>query len=144
MEPVAIISANKNDVIETSFSISRDWFDCPNVFKASYGDFTAIERDDDPASELSTVSRGREIWMVEESVSLEEDESLGEYAKRRLREEQTKSESASYTRRFLPEINQGDMIRINYPELQGDFYVDSQSINLGINAQTNENVYRFI
>ena len=144
MAPVAVISATENDVIETNFTRSRDWFSCPNVFKAIYGDFTAIERDDDPDSELSTVNRGREVWMVEDSASLEEDESLGEYAKRRLMEEQERSETVSYTRRFMPEINQDDIVRINYPELQGDYYVESQSINLEANAKTSENVYRYI
>ena len=140
----AIISPEINDVIETNFSRSMDWFDCPNVYRAIYGDYSATARDDDPDSELSTVSRGREIWMVDDSAALMEDESIGEYAQRRLLEEQIRSEHVSYGRRFLPEINQGDRIRINYPELLGDFFVDSQSISLGFNAKVNETVSRYI
>lgn len=140
-DPVATFSQT-NSVIETSFNITRDWFDCPNVFRAGYGDYTAIARDDDPESELSTESRGREIWMAEESADVMDNESVGDYARRRLKEEQLRSEKISYNRRFLPEVNQGDCIRLSYSELNGDYFVESQSINLGPNATVNETIYR--
>lgn len=139
--PVSVFSSN-NPVIETNFTIDRDWFDCPNVFRAGYDTYTAIARDDDPESELSTVSRGREIWMAEESANVMDGESIGAYAERRLREEQSRSEKISYNRRFLPEVNQGDFVRLAYPEINGDYYVESQSINLGVNATVSEVIYK--
>ena len=139
---VATFSCDNENVIETSFNIERDWFECPNVFRVRYGNYIAIARDDDPESDLSTLSRGREIWMEEESANLMDNESIGEYAQRRLNETQSKSEKISYTRRFLPEVNQGDLVRISYPEINGDYYVESQSITLGINAKVSETVYR--
>lgn len=141
-EPVTIFSPTMDDVIESSFSVDRDWFECPNVFRVVDGDVMAIARDDEEDSELSTVSRGREIWMTESSADVAEGESIGEYAKRRLLEEQSRSEKYSYSRRFLPTVNQGDLVRVMYPEIDGDFYVESQTINLGINVQTNETIYR--
>lgn len=143
-EPVAIFSPTMDDVIESSFSVNRDWFDCPNVFRVIDDDVISIARDDDENSELSTVNRGREIWMSESSADVAENESIGAYAKRRLNEEQSRSETYQYARRFLPTVNQGDLVRIMYPEMNGDFYIESQSINLGINAQTNETAYRNI
>lgn len=141
-EPVDEFSPYNNDVIEaSSFTINRDWFACPNVLSVTSGDNTAIFRDDDPYSELSTVSRGREVWAMEDNVALEDGQTLGSYARDKLAELQTRSETVQYTRRFLPSVNQGDMIRINYPEIQGDYYVESQSINLSANGQTSENVY---
>lgn len=137
-----MFSSGANDVLETSFSISRDWFECPNVFQAIYGDYMAIARDDDPNSELSTVSRGREIWMSEDA-DLSEGESLGEYARKRLDEEQARSEKISYTRRYIPGIYQGDIVRINYPVLQGDYYVESQSITLWSPVNVSENAFRY-
>lgn len=141
-KPVAIFSYTMDDVIESSFSVDRDWFECPNVFRVIDGDVLAIARDDDENSELSTIARGREIWMSESSAEVADGESVGAYAQRRLLEEQSRSEKYSYPRRYLPYVNQGDLIRIMYPEINGDFYVESQSINLGINAQTNETIYR--
>lgn len=138
----SMFSANVNDVIETNFSRERDWFECPNVFQAIYGDYMAVARDDDPNSELSTISRGREIWFSEDA-DLTEGESLGEYAKKRLNEEQARSEKISYTRRYIPGIYQGDIIRINYPVLQGDYYVESQSYNLESPVKVSESVFRY-
>lgn len=140
-EPIAIFSPTMEDVIEASFSVNHDWFECPNVIMVTDGDQIAIARDDDETSELSTIARGREIW-ISESADVSDNESIGEYAKRRLLEEQSRSIEIQYARRFVPEVNQGDLIRIDYPQLSGNYYVKSQSINLGINAQTNESVYQ--
>lgn len=140
--PVSVLSPDK-DVIENDFSMSDDWFDCPNVLRISYGGLTAIARDDDPDSMFSTVNRGREIWASDSSASLIQGESLSSYATRALRELQNRTVSYQYTRRYLPEINQGDYIKINYRQLNGDFYVESQSITLGPAAKTSETVYRY-
>lgn len=142
--PIAIFSSYTNNVIETSFSVKRDLFNCPNVFEAIYGDFTAIARDDDENSPLSTINRGREIWKVEDASSLEETESLGEYALRRLKEEQSVAREINYNRRYVPDVYPDDIIMIDYDQLQGVFYVDSQSITLGHAAVTSEQVSEVI
>ena len=142
-QPVDIFSAYDNDVIEaSSFTVGRDWFACPNVISVTSGSNTAIYRDDDPDSDLSIVNRGREIWASEDNVALEEGQTLASYARDKLAELQTRTETVQYTRRFLPNVNQGDTVRINYAEIQGDYYVESQSINLTAGGQTSENVYR--
>ena len=143
-EPVETFGANEADVLELSYSKGRDWFNCPNVFRATSGSATATARDDDPASELSTVSRGREVQATEDNVTLAETESITQYAKRRLKELQAKTETASYTRRYLPDVNVGDAVRLNYPDLQGVYKVQSQNIALGTAARTQEEVKRTI
>lgn len=141
-KPAGAFSAIGCDVIEKSVEKTRDWFRCPNVFKATSGDSVAVARDDDPASPLSTVSRGRERTQMETDVTLAADEGLAEYAKRRLAEEQQVAESADYSRRFIPGIHVGDTVRINYQHLQGDYEVVSQEITLTYNGQTQEKVER--
>lgn len=133
-----------NDSIETKISIENDWFDCPNVFRAIVDDVVAIAVDDSEDSPLSTVNRGREIWMEETNGSLYSGESLDAYAKRRLQEEQSSYYTVSYDRRFDPNVNVSDLIRINYPEqkLSGIFYISSQTIDLGYGARVSEEVYR--
>ena len=132
----------ENDVIETEIKITRDWFECPNVFMAIADDKTAIYRDDDVNSPLSTVSRGREVWMQENSVELADDETLEEYAVRRLKELQQVSIEASYNRRFIPGVVPTDRIRLHYPAqgLDGIYEVKSQSIDLGYAARVSEEV----
>ena len=135
---------NDYDILEMSIDIERDWFNCPNVFRAVLGDAVAIAKDEDPASELSIASRGREIWAEETDVVLNTDQTLGQYAMDRLKEYQNVSLKVNYDRRFVPDILVGDVITLNYPEqeLVGDYLVTSQSIDLGYNAKTSEEVIK--
>ena len=143
-KPVASFDAVKNDVLEPKMSKTYDWYSCPNVFRAVMDDMSAVARDDSPNSFLSTVNRGREIWMEETSCNLSEGESLMDYAKRRLKEEQMVSMVASYDRRFMPQIQVTDVINLNYPAqgLTGDFMVTSQTIQIGHGARTSEEVMK--
>lgn len=140
-EPVAEFSPLALDIVETSLSVERDWFDCPNVFRATLNEMSATARDDDPDSALSTVNRGREIWAQDEA-DLSDSETLAEYAARMLKEAQDVSETAKFTRRYLPNVNVGDYVRIDYPQLQGEFKVSEQSIDLTYNGRTSEVVKR--
>lgn len=140
--PEVTLDPIENDVIETEIKIKRDWFDCPNVFMAIDNDKTAIARDDSKDSALSTIRRGREVWASENSVELASDETLEEYALRRLKELQQVSIEASYNRRFIPVIVPTDLIRLHYPEqgLDGIYEIKSQSIDLGYAARVSEEV----
>lgn len=131
-----------NDCLETQITVTNDWYSCPNVFRAIDEDMTAIARDDSEDSPLSTINRGREIWAQDTSCDLNDNESIGEYAARRLREEQQNALSATYKRRFMPDIMPDDLIYLKYPEqgLNGVFRVTSQTIDLGYGATTSEEV----
>ena len=89
----------EEDMIEPSIAVEYDWYSCPNVFRAVQDDLSAVARDDDPDSPLSTVSRGREIWAEETSCDFNTGESIAEYAVRRLKELQSIAVTASYERR---------------------------------------------
>ena len=136
--------SNFNDIIETEISITYDWYNAPNVVRAILDNDYAIARDDDPASPLSTISRGREVWVEDSNVQLNTNETLAEYSYRALREYQNIATNISYNRRYYPEIFPGDVIRINYPaqKIQGNFLIMDQSITIGYNATTSEEVYK--
>lgn len=141
---IATFGARAADILETSVSVERDWYECPNVFRASTGDVTAVARDDDPNSILSTVSRGREVIMSEDDVTLGDNEGIAEYARRRLREEQDIAEKVSYTRRYVPGINVGDVITLDYEQAAGIYRITSQTINLTHGGKTSEEVKKLI
>lgn len=143
-EAVLLMSAGDNDIVETSFSKGRDWFSCPNVLFATTGSATYEAVDDDPDSELSTVSRGREVQVFEENVTLADNETIRKYAERRLRELQERTETASYTRRYMPEVYPDDAVSLSYSDLEGLFTIESQSITLGTSGRTKEDVKRTI
>ena len=132
--------AMANDVIELSLSEEYDWYSAPNIFRAVSGDMTAIARDDDPESPLSTISRGREIWAEDSSARLGSNESLAAYAFRRLKELQSPARNVSYKRRFDPNINVGDIVRINHPAIgiSGFFRIGSQDMDLTFGCRTSE------
>ena len=133
---------NDNDTIEPVFSKSYDWYGCPNVFRATMGDDSAVAIDDSEGSILSTVNRGREIWAEDTSVNLGENETLYEYALRRLKDEQMVAQTLSYDRRYDPDVTVTDLVRLKYKQMMGLYYVTSQRIEIGYGAKTTEEVVR--
>lgn len=143
-DPVTTLDALENDCVEMEITDTRDFFDCPNVFRATANGSTAIARDDARSSPLSTISRGREVWKAETNCKLNTGESLAEYAQRRLAEEQSSARTISYTRRYIPDVLPGDIIQITHPAqgIDGIFRVTSQKIELGYGARTSEEAER--
>lgn len=141
-EAVASFDPLENDVIESDIKVSQDWSACPNVCVAVSRDETGTARDDDPDSPLSTVNRGREVWMRQSGVTLADNESITEYAARMLREAQRAELTATYTRRYVPDVMPGDLVGLKYPEqrLNGLFEVGSQSVKIGYCSATSEEV----
>lgn len=133
----------ENDCIETSVTDKYDWYDCPNVFMAiSEEDGASVARDDDIDSILSTVNRGREVWMCERNVTLSNMENIVEYARRRLKEEQSPVRTVSYRRRFFEDLYATDIIRLNYPGhgLMGLYQIKKQNISIEYGCTVDEEV----
>ena len=141
-QPVKILNVNRGDTIEPKITVTNDWFECPNVFRAVSEELSAVARDDSPDSPLSTVNRGREVWMEETSCDLSDSETIADYALRRLNEEQRRYMTASYSRRFDPDILPSDLVLLHYPrqKVDGLFRVTSQTISLTHGAATSEEV----
>lgn len=137
---VALFDVTDHDVIEMSLTDEYDWYSCPNVLRVISDDLTTIARDDNPDSMLSTVSRGREIWAEETSVTLGTNESIGAYAIRKLKELQSPARTVTYARRFDPNVTVGDVVRLNHPEIgiDGAFRITSQSLELAYGCRTSE------
>ena len=143
-EPIWTFDALENDTIEPQVTYKDDWYSCPNVLRVTMGDLSAIARDDSPTGMLSTAVRGREVWAEESNCNLNDSESLGMYAIRRLKELQSHAVNINYARRYNPIILVTDKIRLNYPnpryDLVGVFTIKSQNITLGSGARTTEEV----
>lgn len=141
-EATAVFDSREHDVLEPSLSDSYDWFNCPNVFRAVLDTDFADARDENPDSPLSIQNRGREVWEEETSCTLNENETLAEYARRRLKELQQIARVVSYDRRFRPDLTVTDLVQLNYPaqKITGTFVITSQGIDLGFGAKTSEEV----
>lgn len=134
--------SRENDIIEPSVKDTQDLYSCPNVFRATSGDLTAIAKDEDDNSPLSIKARGREIWAQDTNAALNNGESVAEYARRRLGELQSPARQINYSRRFLPDLYPGDIVLIRNAEqgINGEFRITEQKIELGYSARTDENV----
>lgn len=132
---------NGNDVVETQISVTEDLFSAPNIYAAISNDITAIAKDESTGP-LSISGRGREVWQADTGVTLSSNETIEGYALRKLREAQNVQRTAQYTRRYMPEIVPGDVVKLNYPaqELSGLYQVETQNITLGHAARTQEGV----
>ena len=146
-DSVARFNSLNYDIIEKDIDITYDWYAAPNVLRVTMDDQCAIARDDDPNSPLSTDKncRGREVWAEYSDVQLNTGETLAEYAQKMLKYYQQSSTTLSYTRRFLPDVYPGDIVDLNYPaqDISGSFIIVDQSITLGYNARTSEEVIRY-
>lgn len=142
----AMFDSNEYDVIETSIDIKYDWYNAPNVLRCILDDSFAEVRDEDDNSPLSIQNRKREVWLEDSDVQLSNDESLGEYAQRMLKVYQQASSTVSYSRRYDPNVYLSDIVRINYPaqNVMGLYRITDQSITLGYNATTSEEVTKIV
>lgn len=139
-KPELLLDSGENDIIEPDVTDSQDYYGCPNVFRATSGDLTAIARDEDEDSPLSIQSRGREIWAQDQAANLNSGESIEDYARRRLQELQAPARIINYARRFIPDVYPGDIIQVRNAEqnIIGNFRINSQKIELGYGARTTE------
>lgn len=137
---VASFNSLYDDVLEPEVTDEQDLFNIPNVVRITMSGKTATAENDDEASAYSISGRGREVWKSESVSSLSDSESLAAYAMRRLKELQSPARTLSYTRRYHPDAVPNSLVSIIYPEQQinGTFRIESQSITLGANAQTQE------
>lgn len=139
-EPAETFDPNGNDMVETQINITNDWFNCPNVFMAIQDEITAIAKDEVSDDPLSIKTRGREVWAREDGCNLAENETIEQYARRRLKEEQKAMIQAQYARRYTPNVYPSDKVRMRYTEqgLEGIYEVESQNIQLNYEARTSE------
>lgn len=137
-EEADITFSREYDSIENAFEVSQDWYTAPNCVMVTDDDLTATAKDEDPESPYSIPARGREVWLFESNADLSEGETLAEFALRLLKEKQAVATEVTYTRRFEPDLQPGDMVRMEYANLQGTYRIESQDIDLGYSARTKE------
>lgn len=137
--PGEIFAQDTMDIIQPEITVKRDWFDCPNVLRAVSGDNT-FTAEDVSGNLMSIEARGRRVMMEELNAVTNENESLEDYAYRRLAEEQQIQENVSYKRRYMPDLHVGDMVRMHYKQIQGDYIINEQKITLDFGATVDEEV----
>lgn len=139
-EPVATFDYQDNDIFEMDVTVSNDWYNIPNVYRAVGSGISSVVKDESMDSRFSIPNRGREIWVSENNCVLTNNEKIGDYALRKLKEAQQLYKTLDYTRRFDPNVRVSDVVRINYlgQGISGLFVVKSQNLTIGYGGRVSE------
>jgi len=123
LSPVWTYNDDNSSILYPDVTLSRDLYGIPNVVEVIYSPAGAnsppIEVrvvNDDPASPVSTVNRGREITYRETSPDVIDGtgiNQLKEYAKNLLKEKSSLEYTLTYRHGYCP-VRLGDCVRLNY------------------------------
>ena len=116
----------------------------PNRYIVISDDAVVIAENNDPASIVSTVSRGYFVDMVDTLPTPVNSKTLNEYANDRLKELSILKDERSYTREYVPDVYLYSLVRASIDGLQGDMRVTSQTVNCGNGITVNEKASREI
>ena len=120
LQPVWTYDDDDKSILYQDISVSKDLYNIPNVVEVLYSNGTdsyyARVVNDDPASPVSTVNRGREIIHRVTDPGLVGDPTknqIEEYANQLLKELSAIECTVSYTHGYCP-VRVGDCVRLNY------------------------------
>ena len=121
-----------------------DFSAVPNRFFAVDGSERAQVINDDPASETSTVRRGWTNDVRESSPKRINGETLTAYARRRLSELSTVSDSRTYTREWWPDVLPYSVVKGGLADvgIEGDLRVKAQRLTMGRGVSVEEESFR--
>lgn len=120
LQPVWTYDDDNSSILYSDVTINHDIYGIPNVVEVVYSsgteNYIARVVNDDPNSNISTVSRGREILHRVVNPDFTADpttKQIDEYAKQLLRELSTVECTVSYTHAYCP-VRIGDCVRLNF------------------------------
>lgn len=129
--------------VQTDFNTSS----VPNRYIAKSDTTVAVAVNDNPESDVSTVSRGYIYDEIDESPATVDNETLPQYAIRRLHELSTSiSETRSYTREYWPDVYPFDIVKgsLDSIGIDGDMRVMNQTLKCGYGITVSEQAAREI
>lgn len=120
LQPVWIFTDDNSSILLPSITVERDLYGIPNVVEVIYSNgsknYTAIAKNENPLSPISTVSRGREIIYREtkpELVYATTQSEINAYAKQLLRDLSCLEYTVTYSHGYCP-VRIGDCVRLDY------------------------------
>lgn len=143
-EPSLKITNANISMLTNGIDFESDMSEIPNRYIVISDDAVVIAENNDPASIVSTVSRGYFVDMVDTSPTPVNDKTLNEYAEDRLKELSILKDERTYTREYVPNVYLYSLVRASIDGLQGDMRVTSQTINCGNGITVNEKASREI
>lgn len=128
-EPALIIDSNGMKLLQNGIDYAANVSDIPNRYIVLVGNNKTIAVNDDPNSQVSTVTRGYYVDMVDESPKPVNGETLPAYANRKLKEASILNEERTYTREYAPDVWPYSIVKASINGLEGNRRVMSQTLN---------------
>lgn len=142
IEPALTINSESIRLMSNGIDFDADTSEIPNRYVVIDGINVTIATNNDPASTVSTVSRGYMVDEIDTSPTLIDNENYAQYADRRLSEMSVLKEARTYQREYAPEVYPYSIVRGSIAGLEGDFRVDSQNIECGYGITVKEEAYK--
>ena len=130
-------------LLQTAVQTELNTSNVPNRYIAKSDGTVAIAVNDSPDSDVSTVSRGYIYDEIDESPATVDNETLPQYAIRRLHELSTSiSETRSYTREYWSGVYPFDIVKgsLDSIGIDGDMRVMNQTLKCGYGITVSEQV----
>ena len=137
-EPALVLDNAARGVILNGIEYTSDVSKIPNRYIVIDGNNKTLAVNDDPASSVSTVRRGYYVDEVDTSPTPINGETLGEYARRKLRQMSILETEYSYKREYAPTVLLYSKIKASIKGLDGDLRVKSQNIDCGHGIMVSE------
>lgn len=144
VEPSLIIDNATSGVLLNGIGTTAEEGDIPNRYIIIDGLNITIAENNDPASIVSSSTRGYYVDVIDTSPTPINGETYSAYAERMLKKESVLNEEKEYVREFIPNVYPYSIIRATIDGLDGDMRVNSQSINCGNGITVSEKVSREI
>lgn len=144
-------AAGDLSVIASELSATQDFYSVPNVFIATSSnpdlqqDYRAVYVNDNPASALSTVQRGRTI--VSEVYTLDAVASQAEldaYVRKKAFEANQIYEEIEFTTALMPIHGSGDILALDHPAAKGIYQELSWEMDLSVGGEMSHTARRLV
>lgn len=130
-EPSLILDNSNTSLLTNGVNYTTNISEIPNRYIVIDDNNRAIAENNDPNSEVSTVSRGFFVDEIDESPTPINGETYSEYAERQLELLSVMEDERTYTREFVPGVYLYSIIKASIDGLEGDLRVKSQTLKCG-------------
>ena len=142
MEPSFVLDSTELRILNPGIDYTTDRSDIPNRYIVLDETSKTVAVNNSELSEISTVSRGYTVDMVDESPTPVNGETMSAYAVRRLHEESFEKIESTYSREYVGGVYVHSIVRASINSLEGDLRVKTQNISCKNGIKVTEEVVK--
>lgn len=143
-DPSLVIDNSSAGILMDGIRFTSDISSIPNRYIIIEDVNITIAENNDPKSEVSFISRGYYVDVVDTSPTPINGETYSAYANRMLRSMSIMEEEREYNREYAPNVYPASIVKSTINGLEGDLIVKSQSITCGNGVLVSEKVAKEI